>query len=208
MLIDGKDHQYHDGSEGTNASWAVAAVIGYATGPGWMAVTSDATDAYRLVNDKVTRVHRTLVYLKPDVVVFLDRVALKDAAASVQVRFQANNEDAAAELSSTDDGFRINRPHATLVGRVARTAGRTVHIDKLPLEEQDGNYPFAEVVSSAASEHELLTVCSARPAGESHGDLKITAEGGQWRVQGKHASQDINVTIAASGDAAPKIEIG
>ena len=70
VLINGQGHQYHDGSEGTNASWAFARVIDYRTGPGWMVVTSDATDAYQLVNAQVTRVHRTLVYLKPDVVIF------------------------------------------------------------------------------------------------------------------------------------------
>src|SRR5690606_30432504 len=59
VLIDGRGHQYHDGSEGTNASWAFAKVIDYTTGPDWMCVTSDATDAYQLVNPDVTRVRRT-----------------------------------------------------------------------------------------------------------------------------------------------------
>jgi hypothetical protein len=209
VLIDGKGHQYHDGSEGTNASWAVAEVIDYRTGPNWMTVTSSATDAYQLVNEQVSRVHRTLVYLKPDLVVFLDRVALKDGAtASVQVRFQANNEDLAGEVSATADSFRISRPHASLVGRVAQSAGRTVQVGKLPLEEKDGVYPFAEVVSASATEHEILTVCTARPAAEDHGELKLTREGASWRITGSHARHNVNVTLTPNGDKAPTVVIG
>jgi hypothetical protein len=195
VLIDGKGHQYHDGSEGTNASWSFARVTDYRTGPGWMTVTSDATEAYALVNDKVTRVLRTLVYLKPDVVVFLDRVTLKDAKASVRVRFQANNEDLAATLAVQGENFRITRPHASLLGRVAPGPGLTVRPDKLPLAEKDGSQPYAEVESAAASEHEILTVCSARPKGEAHGELRLAREGAIWRVSGTHASQKIAVTI-------------
>jgi hypothetical protein len=207
VLINGQGHQYHDGHEGTNASWAFARVIDYRTGPGWMTVTSDATDAYQLVNRSVTRVQRTLVYLKPDVVVFLDRVSLVDAKASVQVRFQANNEDLAATLSLPGgDNFLIARPRASLLGRVARTPGLVVRIGKLPLAEKDGSQPYAEVESPDATEHEILTVCSALPTGKTHGDLLIGRSGAVWRVTGTHASQRIDVAID-SASALPVITI-
>jgi len=207
VLIDGRGHQYHDGSEGTNASWAVAQVIGYATGPGWMAVTSDATEAYSLVNEAVARVHRTLVYLKPDVVIFLDRVALRGAPATVQVRFQANNEDLAGVVAVENNAFRITRPHASLLGRVATAAGRTVSVGRLKLEEKDGIYPFAEVGSAAAAEHEILTVCSARPAGEAHGELEIVGSAGTWRIHGTHGGKPVDVRLTAAGEAAPNVVI-
>lgn len=207
VLINGKGHQYHDGSEGTNASWAVASVIDFRTGPNWMAVTSDATEAYALVNDQVSRVHRTLVYLKPDVVVFLDRVALKAGQASVQVRFQSFNEDFAGGVSVEGDNFRLGRPHATLLGRVAPAAGRTVQAGRLALEEKDGNQPFAELFSPESAEHELLTVCSARPAGEEHGRLTIVQESGGWRIRGTHGRQTIDVTLRASGPAPAAVEV-
>jgi hypothetical protein len=207
VLIDGKGHQYHQGEEGTNASWAVASVIDYRTGSGWMTVTSDATEAYSLVNDKVVRVHRTLVYLKPDIVIFLDRVALKDATATVQVRFQANNEDLAGQVAIDGDDFLITRPHATLLGRVARAAGRTVRAGQLALEEKDGVYPFAEVNSAAAAEHEILTVCSASPAGQAQGKLVITHADGTWRVQGTQGGLAVNVSLQAAGNAAPVVTV-
>ena len=205
VLINGKGHQYHNGSEGTNASWAAARVIGYQTGPTWMTVTSDATEAYNLVNDQVTRVHRTLVFLKPDVVIFLDRVALAGATATVQVRFQANNEDLTGTVAVEGTDFRITRPHATLLGRVATASGRTVQAGRLPLEEKDGIYPFAEVSSAAAAEHEILTVCSARPAGEAHGELRITGSAGAWRIAGTHGGKPVDVVIAVTGETAPNV---
>ncbi|MDB6095079.1 MAG: hypothetical protein JWM32_2641 [Verrucomicrobia bacterium] len=201
VLIDGKGHQYHDGSEGTNASWAVASVIGFKTGPNWMAVTSEATEAYRLVNEKVSLVHRTLVYLKPDVVIFYDRVAFNEGTGSVQVRFQAFNEDLAGDVKTEGDEFHITRPHASLRGRVAKTAGRTLQAGKLPLEEKDGLYPFAEVVSAAAAEHAVLTVCTAQPTGGAHGTLAITEEKGGWRVKGTHGGAKIDVTLSSQGGA-------
>ena len=207
VLINGRGHQYHDGSEGTNSSWAVARVIGYATGPGWMTVTSDATEAYALVNDAVTRVHRTLVYVKPDVVVFVDRVAVRGAVASVQVRFQIFHEDGAGEVQAQGGEFRITRPHASLVARVAPAAGRIVRTSRLNLEEKDGVYPFAEIESPAATEHEIVTVCSARPAGAEHGTLTISGAPGAWRIEGTHGGKAIKVSITTAGDAAPVVTV-
>ena len=207
VLVNGQGHQYHDGSEGTNASWAFARVIDFRTGAGWMTVTSDATDAYQLVNDKVVRVHRTLVILKTDIVVFLDRVALQGAGAMVQVRFQTFNEDGGGQLAVSGNEFTITRPHASLLGRVAGAGALQVRAGRLPLEEKDGLQEFAEVESAAAGEHEILTVCSARPAGGAHGNLAITREAGRWHVQGKHDGLAVNLTLAASGDAAPVVTV-
>lgn len=204
VLIGGQGHQYHDGSEGTNASWAFARVIDYRTGPGWMTVTSDATEAYQLVNPAVVRVHRTLVYLKPDVVVFLDRVALKEAA-SVEVRFQANHEDFAAELTAHGNEFTIRRPFASLHGRVAAAGAFTVRPDRLPLEEKDGVYPFVEIASPVAEEHAVLTVCTARPAGAPHGRLTLTREGAGWRVQGEHHGLAVNLVLTPGSDDVPVV---
>ena len=209
VLINGKGHQYHDGSEGTNASWAFAKVIEYRTGPGWMTVTSDATDAYQLVNDNVARVHRTLVFLKPDVVIFLDRVALKSAPATVQVRFQAFNEDLAAALTVEGNEFTIARPHASVVGRVATRTPAAVRGDRLPLEVDTNMYPFAEVASAEAAEHEILTVCTARPEGGVHGKLKLTPSATGWRVTGKHGDVKVDVRLTpGTGPAAPTVVIG
>ena len=208
VLINGKGHQYHDGSEGTNASWAFARVTDFRTGPGWMTVTSEAAEAYQFVNDKVTRVQRTLVFLKPDIVIFLDRVALKDATATVQVRFQVYNEDLRAQLAVAGDEFTITRPHASLVGRAASRSGAVLRAGKLALEEETGMYPFAEITSPEGAEHELLTACTARPEGKAHGKLKIVQKAGGWQVTGTHDGRKVNVRIAVrAGSAAPVVTV-
>ncbi len=208
VLINGKGHQYHDGSEGTNASWAFARVVDYRTGPGWMTVTSDVTDAYQLVNDQVARVQRTLVFLKPDVVIFLDRMAMKDTPATFQVRFQAFNEDLAAKLNVSGNEFTIERPHASVVGRMASRGAATVRADRLPLEVETNMYPFAEVASPESREHEIITVCTARPEGQAHGKLKITSTAKGWRVTGKHGGLEVDVRLTSGiGSAAPAVQV-
>ena len=209
VLIDGKGHQYHDGSEGTNASWALARVTDFRTGPGWMTVTSDAAEAYQLVNSQVVRVLRTLVFLKPDIVIFLDRVAVKETPVSVQVRFQIFNEDLAAKLTVIGDEFTITRPHASLHARMASNGGAVLRAGRLALEEQTGMYQFAEAVSPEAIEHEIVTVCTARPAGKPHGNLRISRQIGSWRVQGTHDGRNVDVRIAESpGSGAPVVVVG
>ena len=109
ILINGQGHQYHDGREGTNSSWASARITDFRTGSQWMTVTSDATEAYSLVLPDATLVTRTLVFLKPDVLVVLDRVQLKNAA-PVQARFQVFNDDSKGVASVDGSRFRIVRP--------------------------------------------------------------------------------------------------
>ena len=206
VLINGQGHQYHDGSEGTNASWAFAQVIDYRLGDGWMVVTSDATDAYQLVNDQVTRVHRTLVYLKPDVLILFDRVSLREAV-PVQVRFQLFDEDGGGDLAVSDHHFSITRPHATLTGRVAAAGEITVRPGKLPLEIKDGEQRFAEVVSATAMKHEILTVCTARPSREAHGELSLTADESGWRITGRHGDVSVDVSLSTAGAGAPMVTV-
>jgi hypothetical protein len=201
VLINGQGHQYHDGSEGTNASWAFVKVINYATGPGWMRVTSDATDAYQLVNPDVALVQRTLVYLKPDVLVVLDRVKMKTTPASVQARFQLYNEDDGGRLEIKGSEFMITRPQASLLGRIGVREGISLRAGRLPLEPKDGEQQFAEVESAEALEHVILTVCSAAPEGSDHGQLEISRVSDGWHVSGQHGNQTVKLVITCkTGD--------
>jgi hypothetical protein len=67
----------------------------------------------------VRHVERTVVVLKPDVVLFLhlDRVQLEKAR-TVQLRFQAFNEDGRAQVTASGTRFSIQRPLA--VAKVSR----------------------------------------------------------------------------------------
>jgi len=207
VLIDGRGHQYHNGHEGTNASLAFAQVTAFRTGPGWMTVTSDATDAYQLVNPNVARVERTLVFLKPDVLLLLDRVELAAAPATVQVRFQVFNDDGRGSCSTGAAAFRIARPFATLQAQIAASSAFQVAARQLPLSTQEGVFPFAEIGTVPARSHVILTACTAAPAGGAHGEIALSQQGGGWRAQGSHRGQKIDVTLAPGGDGPPVVTL-
>jgi hypothetical protein len=199
VLIAGKGHQYHDGREGTNASWAVARVTAFRSGPDWMTVTSDATEAYQLVNADIARVERTLVFLKPDVLLILDRIGLQTAALPVQVRFQVFNEDDKGVAVADGATFRIERPHAVLRARTAALGAVAAATGRLNLPADEGVFPFVEVTSTAAREHEILTASAAAPAGTAPGDLQIARAGTTWRITGTHRGRKIDATLDTAG---------
>ncbi len=161
LLIDGQGHQYHDGSEGTNASDAVARIVRRGERSGYFFWTSDATAAYGLVDADVRSVTRTVVvlYALPAVLVF-DKV-LKDATPShVQARFFGDNRDGATRLEAGVGGFRTRRPQARLHAFALAPGGVDVHIGRLPVpEETAARHPFAEVgTREARLDPFLLTV--------------------------------------------------
>ncbi|MEO6005109.1 MAG: heparinase II/III family protein [Opitutus sp.] len=197
VLINGKGHQYHDGHEGTNSSFASASVTDFRTGAGWMTVTSDATEAYALVLPDTTAVTRTLIFLKPDVLLVLDRVTLKSAA-PVQLRFQVFNDDGKGTASAEGSAFRIERPLANLHATVSAQGAVTVSTARLALPESEGVFPYVEVVSASATQHDVLTVTTAGKTGGAHGSLVVSREPNLWRVVGKHGGQTVNVTIRTS----------
>jgi hypothetical protein len=197
VLINGRGHQYHDGREGTNASWATARVTDFRTGPGWMTVTSDATEAYALAPMDVTRVTRTLVYVKPDVLLILDHVLLP-APAPVQLRYQVFNDDQRGEVAAEANRFTIRRPLATLQAQLYTRGGLHVRAGRLELPAEEGVYPYAEAASAAAPEHLLLTVCTAAPADEAHPPLGVTTHDGGWQVRGTHRGVPVQADLAFS----------
>ncbi|MDP2136767.1 MAG: heparinase II/III family protein [Candidatus Didemnitutus sp.] len=204
VLINGKGHQYHDGREGTNASWASARVTDFRTGPSWMMVTSDATEAYALVLPDVVHVSRTVVLLKPDVLLLLDRVQLKQAA-PVQARFQVFNEDGRGLASAGAAGFRIERPLATLQARLAGRGELTASVGQLSLPVEEGVFPYAEVSSAAATEHTILTVSTSAPRGSDHGNLEVQTIEQGWIITGRHRSQNVRVTLTAVAGELPQL---
>jgi hypothetical protein len=207
VLINGKGHQYHNGSEGTNASWAWARVQSYQTGPGWMLVTSDATEAYQLVNETVQRVERTLLFLKPDVLVILDRVQLATAQ-PVQLRFQVFSDDAKGQAAATGNAFQITRPFAHVQ---ATTHGATqpiaCNVGNLPIPTTEGLFPFVEAVSASATTHEILTVSAAAPTGQPAAKLDVKRTGDTWQITGTHLGRAINATLRAPAGALPSASI-
>lgn len=204
VLIDGRGHQYHNGEEGVNASKAVAHLIDHRVGRDWVQATSDATSAYALAGLPVDRVQRTIIFLKPDILIVCDEVRL-NAALPVQVRWQVPNEDGHGQLTAAGRTFTITRPHASLQAAVAGAAAFTVATERLPLPADGGVYPFAAVTSPAAREHCLITVCTAAPAGAEHGNVTAAESCNTWQVAGTHRGRAVRVTVKPVAAGAPVV---
>ena len=207
VLIDGKGHQYHDGSEGTNASWAVARVVRYVAAQDHMIVTSDATEAYRLINERIEAVIRTLLFIKPDILLIHDRIRLSSAPLGVQVRFQVYGDDHAGSVEATGNGFHITRPLADLRA-IATGSGRLgFRTDRLAVPEENGIHPFVELDSPTALDHEIVTVCTAQRHGSSHGSMTVRRKGSKWQITGSHNGRSVDVTLQTAEDV-PAVTLG
>ena len=207
VLVGGQGHQYHDGHEGTNASFAESHVVRYDADDRSMIVTSDATAAYRLVNKDVTLVQRTLVFLKPDVLALVDRVKLAGTPLPVQVRFQVDNSDGKGSVEAGGDSFTVRRPRVTARTLVLASGAATVRGANLDIPADKGVFPYAEVESATSTDHVVLTVCEAYAEGEKRPLHHVAREGSLWRIRGERDGAPFSVTIDTTTDI-PGVTIG
>jgi hypothetical protein len=119
--------------------------------------TSDATSAYRLVDDRITLVRRSIIFRKPYTVVLLDEVAATEPV-EIQVLLHPDNRDDAAGLEIFTGGeFAIQRPNARLRGRSYSDTPFRIERRKLDLPAEFGQFPYLEVGSHADSSIAFLT---------------------------------------------------
>lgn len=182
VLIDGKGHQYHDGHEGTNPSKAEAHVVQYEPGDRMTFFTSDATPAYQLVNSDVKKIQRTVVFVKPDLVVLVDELEKVENPSSLQARFQAFNADGKAKIVVGTDGksFEIHRPTAKLMAKMGCSTGLQVTQGVLDVPVDKGIFPYIQISADPSRICTLVTVCLLSPmpeAKEARVDLSATEEG-------------------------------
>jgi hypothetical protein len=206
VLINGKGHQYHDGHEGTNASWAEASVVQYKPTEHSLVVTSDATGAYQLVNPDVALVRRTLVFLKPDILLLFDRVKMKSAASKVQLRFQIYNEDGKGQSAMMQSGFLIKRPQATLRGTLAGTTPISMKSGVHTTPKEVGVYPYLEAEAGETLDHQILTICTAQRAAKEQGTISHSVQAGILTVNVSHNGQSRTVTLRGD-DELPAVSI-
>lgn len=206
VLVGGKGHQYHDGSEGTNASWAEARIIDYHLGTGYLVVSSAATDAYRLVNKDVNLVTRTLVFVKPDILILFDHIRLSANPLPVQLRFQVYNEDGNGHAVAGNAGFQIMRPGATLQAATFASGTLSMRTGTLNVPQQNGVHPYVEVESGTGLDHLVLTACTLQQTGREHGRLNAQPTGRGWKVTGGHNGRNINIAIVSAGDV-PRVVV-
>jgi hypothetical protein len=207
LLIGGKGHQYHDGHEGTNASFAESHVVAYGADERTMVVTSDATAAYRLVNPDVTLVLRSLVFLKPDILAVVDRVRLAKNPLPVQARFQIDNSDGKGSVTADAASFTVLRP-GVIARATALSAGPvTARTGALEIPPDKGVFPYAESESASALDHVMITLCEAHPASEAPAPLRAVREANLWRITGERAGKHVAFAIDTTTDV-PGVTFG
>lgn len=203
VLINGKGHQYHNGHEGTNASWAEAKVVRYKPSEHDLVVTSDATEAYRFVNADVQLVRRTLAFLKPDILFIFDRVRLGSTKLKVQLRFQVYNGDGLGKTNLFQARFLISRPRATLAASIRSASAVAIRSGFHNVSQEIGVYPYVEVEAGEALDHKILTLCTAQESGKVHGRVFWGQGKGSvsiWVASIEHNGQKKNVTVNVDED--------
>lgn len=163
VLVDGRGHPYIDGNEGTNDSQAYAALLQFVDRGDCVWWTSDATAAYILDNYHVTRVFRTVLFAKPDVVVVIDQIHSRYRPQTAEARFYPRNDDGKARLEVDGPAFTISRPRARLHGLVAGRSAPNVLRGQLEVPPEVGDYPCIRIASGEALTHEFVTVLAATP---------------------------------------------
>ncbi len=185
VLINGKGHDYIDGKEGTNSSRAKAKIVRYIDRDQWLALSSDATQAYALVDPSVEQVQRTLVWLKPNWLVVFDQIrAVKPVQASI--RFFPDNRDGLGNVEVSADGFWLGRPRALLRGWLEANVPLRTRKGQLMLKQQKGKFGhiFAEVIAEQAKSVELLTVLDILDPDKAKETVVKTTSGKLgWRAQ-------------------------
>jgi len=199
VLIDGKGHQYHDGMEGTNASLAEAKVVKEQITDDYAIVSSDATQAYQLVNDNVKNVTRTFLTI-PElkfVLIFDSFIAQKNAA-DFTARWFVDNEDKKGEISINKNQFKFFRPAAELVGICDGSDGISLSKNNFPVPEEHGIYPHLDIIAAKKNKKiDLICAMVAIQKNEDEPILNLKQLGKTWKFDTKLSGKKLSIEINA-----------
>ncbi len=211
VLINGQGHQYHNGEQGTSEGLAKAEIINFTDDGEIVHFTSDATHGYNLVNPAITKVVRSVLFIKPDVVVLIDQIA-SDRAVEIAIHFHPDNRDEQAKLDvKAYEHFTLSRPNAKLSCTYMSDVPVRARATQLDLPQDVGRFPFVELLSARSADATVVTAMKISGA-ESlpAGDKEIKSEhpllqrefDGAWRVTVPGATARIHVD-----DRVPTIQV-
>jgi hypothetical protein len=210
LLIDGKPHQYHDGTEGTNASQATAHIIRQGERAGYFFWTSDATPAYQLVMPDVKSVTRTVIVLhEVPAVLLLDKVIKTAQPSRIQARFFAYNLDGKGSIMAESSGFKTLRPRAEMHAFAASQNGLGVEVLRPPIPDENAvKHPFAEISTQIPGlESFLVTVLLPVRKGDTPGTALISRVNEQeYVIQLNSSSRQLSCRILDT-EMIPEFEI-
>ncbi|MCG8608120.1 heparinase II/III-family protein, partial [bacterium] len=204
VLIDGKGHQYVDGSEGTNSSDAVANIVRSGERDRYFFWSSDATPAYKLVLPDVASITRSVVVLYdfPAVLLF-DKVQKIGEPSKIQARFFGYNKDGKGSLSVDESTFLMKRPAAQLQGSCFAGGGISIAARKLPIpDEKAALYPFVEVsTNTARTESFLITALLPNRVSGSEVSAEIRSqEAGQYLISLRSGRKQATCQVFDTGE--------
>lgn len=194
VLVDGKGCRYHDGNEGVNDSQSYATVTAFGEHGDTVWWTSDASPAYLLDNDHITKVLRTVIFSKPDVIVILDQVRLHFGAQPMSVHFYPDNRDGAARLDVDGNTFVISRPKASLHGTVHSRQNIDISSGRLGVPIETGDFPRIRLSSDPGFNHEIVTVLRANAQGTTGRTITVDETTSGWDIHG----DNLNVRLDTS----------
>lgn len=208
VLIDNKGHQYHDGLEGTNASLAEAKVVKENKTDDYAIVTSDATQAYQLVNENVENVNRTFLTVpEMKLILVVDCLVTKEQPAHFKARWFVDNEDKNGNIQIDGKNFTFLRPNAKLVGICDSDHELQLMKDTFPVPEEHGIYPFMDVAAQKAGTKVVILTAAAAIRNDDPlpiFDLKKIENG--WELVAENNQQKIKVSISTK-DIYPELSV-
>jgi hypothetical protein len=208
VLIDNKGHQYHDGMEGTNASLAEAKVVKEKKTDDYVSVTSDATQAYQLVNDNVENVNRTFLAV-PEMrfIVVVDCLQTKKDAAKFKARWFVENEDGNGKIEIDGNKFVFHRPQAKLVGCCDSDHEVQLVTDTFPVPQEHGIFPFMDVVARRTGKKiVLITVAAANRLEDANPYLDLRKVKNGWVLFAENNRNKVQVNISTR-DILPELSV-
>lgn len=181
ILINGRGHQYHNGEQGTSEGKARAEIIDFTDEGDVVHWTSDATHGYKLVDDAITRVVRSVLFIKPNIVILVDRVT-SDRSVEVSVRFHPDNRDGEATLRvKAYEQFSIVRPRARLDCTYNSSIPVRAHANTLDLPTDVGSFPFVELLSARTNDVTIVTAMNIVDGDTRYPTIKREFDG-SWEV--------------------------
>jgi hypothetical protein len=208
VLIDGRGHQYHDGLEGTNASLASAKIVRKGEREGYVFWASDATPAYRLVNEDVKSVTRTVIVFRgfPCVVV-LDKLIKEEMPSLFEARWHIENKDEKGTAEVRKGAFSILRPHAKFFAICKASSDVKMESSKLPIPEEEGTYPYVNVALTEKHRECFLVMvgCPLR-AEDSEPQIELVQDGQIWFVSISKGERKLEAKLLDNG-ALPEFEV-
>lgn len=212
VLVDGKGHQYHDGSEGTNPSDAMARVVQSGQRDGYAFWTSNATPAYALVNPEISWVARTVVVTFNDpAVLVIDRMETTGRPLDLTARFFVYNLDGNGSVEAGNSGFFVRRPGAHLAAVSFSPSHVISKVGRLPVPaDRAEKHPYADITTRELSTKQTLVtllrpIRRTRPVKEFDREpsIDIVATESGCLVTSGSLSFDVNLE-----GRIPRVEVG